>query len=324
MALLTTTAGSFPKPGALVAARERFEAGGIGAAALREEEDRATAECVSLQESLGLDLLVDGEMDRVDAATFLAGRLEGVEVSGPVRVFGHHFVRRPRIVGEVRRLAPLTVERFRFARDRTARPVKAVLAGPYTLVASAFDEHYGSRERCLRDVATAIAEEVRDLVEAGCREIQIDETALGARRDEIGLAREAIETVREAAAGRARLWLHVAWADLRDLTAELFRFPAAGFHLEMANSRYDLLDEVGRTLPEDRLLAAGVVDVLTSRVERKEEVRARIERLANRVPPERLFLAPDSGLGLRTARAAREKVAVLVEAAAAARAALPG
>lgn len=323
MALLTTTAGSFPKPGALVAARERFEAGGIGAAALREEEDRATAECVSLQESLGLDLLVDGEMDRVDAATFLAGRLEGVEVSGPVRVFGHHFVRRPRIVGAVRRLAPLTVERFRFTRDRTARPVKAVLVGPYTLVASAFDEHYGSRERCIRDVAAAIAEEVRDLVEAGCREIQIDETALGARRDEIGLAREAIETVR-AAAGRARLWLHVAWADLRDFTAELFRLPAVGFHLEMANSRYDLLDEIGRTLPEDRLLVAGVVDVLTSRVERREEVRARIERLATRVPPERLFLAPDSGLGLRTAREAREKVAVLVEAAAATRAALPG
>ena len=82
MALLTTTIGSFPKPPALHEARRRFAEGTIEAPALREVENEATVRALRFQEDLGLDLLVDGEMDRADPITSFAERLSGVEIHG--------------------------------------------------------------------------------------------------------------------------------------------------------------------------------------------------------------------------------------------------
>ena len=80
MALLTTI-GSFPKPPALHEARRRFAEGEIEAAALREVEDEATRRAIAFQEDLGLDVLVDGEMDRADPITTFAERLSGMEIA---------------------------------------------------------------------------------------------------------------------------------------------------------------------------------------------------------------------------------------------------
>ena len=55
----TTTVGSFPKPPSLLLARGDFAKGKISAAALRTEEEKATAFWMETQEELGLDVLVD-------------------------------------------------------------------------------------------------------------------------------------------------------------------------------------------------------------------------------------------------------------------------
>ena len=157
MGLLTSTVGSFPKPAELRRARRQFADEEIEAPALREVEERAVRAVLALQEEIGIDLLVDGEMDRGDMTTFFAERLEGMEVSGLVRSYGNRYYRKPVIVGEVRRTAPMTVERWRFAQGATTKPVKAILTGPYTLMDWSFDEHYPSREAC----CMALAESVR-------------------------------------------------------------------------------------------------------------------------------------------------------------------
>ena len=61
-----------------------------------------------LQERLGLDQFVDGQMERSDPVTYFAERLDGFEVDGLVRVYGNHYYRKPRIVGDVTRNGPLT------------------------------------------------------------------------------------------------------------------------------------------------------------------------------------------------------------------------
>ena len=101
--LLTSTIGSFPKPEYLTKARASVQKGTLGEPELRALEERATRETVALQEELGLDVLVDGEMYRGDMATYFAERMDGFAISGLVRSYGNRYYRKPIITGPIGR-----------------------------------------------------------------------------------------------------------------------------------------------------------------------------------------------------------------------------
>ena len=83
-ALLTTSVGSFPKPPYLRKARGRYSRGEMDRQELRELELQATREWIEAQEEIGIDILVDGEMDRGDMVTYFAENLDGFAISGLV------------------------------------------------------------------------------------------------------------------------------------------------------------------------------------------------------------------------------------------------
>ena len=313
MELKTSTIGSFPKPKSLGQARRDLAAGDIDEAVLRREEEAALGDVLAMQEALGIDLLVDGEMERGDMTTFFAERLEGMEVSGLVRSYGNRYYRKPRIVDEVRRHAPLTVAGWQRASARTAKPVKAILTGPYTLMDWSFDEFYPSREACCLALAEIVRQEAVDLVAAGAREIQIDEPAVSARPGELPLAARALGIVTEALRGKARTWTHICYGDFAPVLEQIFALPVDGLLLELSNSGFDLLDGFAR-FPSDKLLGAGVIDVHTHRIESVSEVRERIERVLRVVPAERVWINPDCGLKTRSVEEARGKLAAMMEA----------
>ncbi len=313
MALLTSTVGSFPKPQELQRARRRFASGEIEEDALREEEDRAVRDVLALQESLGIDLLVDGEMDRGDMTTFFAERLDGMAVSGLVRSYGNRYYRKPVILGGVRRLRPMTVDRWRFAQAATTHPVKAILTGPYTMMDWSFDEHYPSRAACCRAMSEVIREEAEDLAAAGARDIQIDEPAISARPDEIALAASALGVVTAPLRGRVRTWTHLCYGDFLPVLDGILALPVDGLLLELSNSAFDLLEGLKR-LPEDKLLGAGVLDVHTHRVESPGEVIERLERVLDAIPAERVWINPDCGLKTRTGDETRGKLEAMMQA----------
>ena len=314
MALLRTAVGSFPKPAALRRARWLRAEGEIDDAALRQAEDAALQECVELQRELGLAPPVDGEMRRGDMVTFFAERLEGMEIGGLVRCWGNRYYRAPRIVGELSRTAPITVDDWKAMREVASGEVRATLTGPYTLMSWSFDEHYGSRERCALAMADVIAGEAADLAAAGATEIQIDEPAISARPEEIELAAEALGRVVAAVGGKARTWTHVAYGEHLPVLDGILSLPADVIMLELVNSGFAALEGL-EALPQDKLLAGGVVDVVDPAVETADEVRERIERLLGKVPAERLIVAPDAGLRALTPEQARAKLAAMVEAA---------
>jgi 5-methyltetrahydropteroyltriglutamate--homocysteine methyltransferase len=316
MGLLTTTTGWFPKPVAVRRARWRFTEEEIGVAELRNAEDAALRDVLKLQEEIGLDVFVDGQMDRGDMIAHFAGQLAGMESLGLVRVYGNRYYRRPRIVGAVAREEPITVERFRAAHALASKPVKAVVTGPYTLMDWSFDEHYRSREDCCLALAEAIRAEVVDLEAAGALEIQIDEPAISARPEEMALAAEALQRVTSALSGSARTWVHLGCGDLLPVMSQVVKLEVDGLSLEMANSGYETLEMLA-DLPADKLLAAGVIDVLDPAVENVDVVRARIDRILDVVPAERLRLTPDGGLRTLTASVVRAKLESMVAAASA-------
>ncbi|HZN56205.1 MAG TPA: hypothetical protein VFB67_12880 [Candidatus Polarisedimenticolaceae bacterium] len=315
MALLTTTVGSFPKPPALHEARRRHAEGEIDAAALREVENEAVRRALALQESLGIHLLVDGEMDRTDPIATFAEHLAGVEIDGWVRVYGDRYVRKPRIAGPLGRTASTTLDRYRFASDAASGAVKAILPGPYSLMDGSFDHHYGSRREACLAFAEIVREECAELAAAGALDIQLDEPSAGARPEEMELLHEALARATAPVSGRARVWVYLGYADLAALGPDLAALPAEGLIVAGAHSGYEGLEAFARALPAGRFAAVGVVDVVEPRVETEGEIGDRLARIADLVPRDRLWAVPDGGLRALRPETARAKVTAMCAAA---------
>src|SRR3972149_6006837 len=101
--LLTTAVGSYPKPDYLLQARNKVARGEMGQEELERLERQATEHWVRLQEELGLDILVDGEMYRGDMVAYFSEHMEGFQISGLVRSYGNRYYRKPVAVGPVGR-----------------------------------------------------------------------------------------------------------------------------------------------------------------------------------------------------------------------------
>jgi len=263
------------------------------------------------QEEVGLDLLVDGELYRGDMTTYFAERMPGFAISNPVRSYGNRYYRKPIAVGPIRRDQELTVSWWKFAQAQTKHPVKGMLTGPYTMMDWSFNEHYPSREAMAMDLAVAVNEEALALQEAGAKFIQIDEPAVSVRPEELPLA---VKALGRAVQGlRAKTITHICYGDFDVIYPALLDLPVDMIDLEMANSRYDLLERF-RAKPFTKEIGYGVLDVHSHRIESKEEVKEGIRRGLEVLRPEQMYIDPDCGLKTRTVEEAFAKLRVMVEA----------
>src|SRR5260370_16349180 len=132
--LLTTSVGSFGKPDYLQKARNQNARGKLSIAELVELERKATLEWIRVQEDIGLDILVDGEMYRGDMVAYFADLLDGYSEGGLVRSYGNRYYHKPVISGKLARPKPMTAEWWQYAQSLTARPVKGILTAPATIL----------------------------------------------------------------------------------------------------------------------------------------------------------------------------------------------
>ena len=94
-----------------------------------------------------------------------------------------------------------------------------------------------------------------------------------------------------------------------------YDLPIDQFVLDFANR--DMVDIAAlNDLPEDKEVAIGVIDVRTSMIETPEEVAARIRKVIEVVPPERVYLTTDCGMKPLSRIVARMKLKALAEGAA--------
>lgn len=310
--LPTTAVGSYPKPPELLEARQKLLAGKLTLGELRPLEQRATRDWIAMQEEVGLDVLVDGEMYRGDMATHFAENLDGFAISGLVRSYGNRYYRKPIIVGEVRWRGPITVEWWKFAQGLTKKPVKGMITGPYTMMDWSFNEYYPSRREACLDLARALHEEVKALALAGAKIIQIDEPALSTRPEELPeFAIEAMDIVTKGI--DAYFITHVCYGAFEFIYPKMLELPVDNFDLEMSNSELDLV-ELFREHPFTKDLSFGVVDVHSHVIEGIGLVRRRISRALEVLSPEQLWIDPDCGLKTRTREEAIGKLQAMVEA----------
>lgn len=310
--LLTTTVGSFGKPDYLQKARNANAKGKLGAGELLELERKATKEWIKVQEDLGLDILVDGEMYRGDMVAHFAELLEGYSEGGLVRSYGNRYYHKPVISGKLSRPKPMTVEWFQFAQSLTDRPVKGMLTGPYTMLDWSYNEAYPTR----RDAALALAEVVRqeaeDLDSAGAKYIQIDEPAIHARPEELEIAIEAMGIVTQNL--KAKTVSHICYGDFAAIYPGILDLPVDQLDLALANYDYRWLDLMDKH-PFTKEMAIGIVDVHTHELESVAEAAEGIRRGLKYVSADKLLPHPDCGLKTRPVDESIAKCRIVVEAA---------
>jgi 5-methyltetrahydropteroyltriglutamate--homocysteine methyltransferase len=179
----TTSTGSLPQTAEVRHLRVQLHRGELDADAYQHEVDRLITDAIRWQEEKGIDVLVHGEFERTDMVEYFAERLDGylTTTNGWVLSYGSRCTRPPILAAPPSTDEPMTVREWRVAQSASSRPVKGMLTGPVTIVNWSFRPPGVPDDRLFWAVALPIAEEVRRLVEAGARVVQVDEPAVRER-----------------------------------------------------------------------------------------------------------------------------------------------
>ena len=306
--LPTTTIGSFPQTPELRAERAAWRAGQLDDDGYRRSLQAEIDRVVTLQEEVGLDVLVHGEPERDDMVRYFADQLTGfvLPAEGWVQSYGSRCVRPAVLFGDVSRPQPMTVEWARYGQSLTAKPVKGMLTGPVTMLRWSFVRDDQPQADTAVQLALAIRDELVDLQSAGTGVIQVDEPALReglpcarrSARPTWSWATRAFRLVTSAADAATQVHTHMCYAQLGDIVDALADLEIDVISLEAARAGMGLLDD----LVGARYLGGvgpGVYDVHSPAVPEVDQIRALLDRAVEAVGPDRLWVNPDCGLKTR-------------------------
>jgi 5-methyltetrahydropteroyltriglutamate--homocysteine methyltransferase len=321
----TTTIGSFPQTPAIRLARQAYKQGRLSLGDYTEAMQAEIRHAVAVQEQIGLDVLVHGEAERNDMVEYFAEQLDGYAFTrfGWVQSYGSRCVKPAVIYGDLSRSQPMTVDWIRYAQQQTDRVMKGMLTGPVTMLMWSFAREDVSREVQARQLALAIRDEVCDLEAVGIRIIQIDEAAF---REGLPLRHAqwqhyldwAVEAFRLCASGvrdETQIHTHMCYSEFNDVIESIAAMDADVITIETSRSQLELL-EAFRAFYYPNVIGPGVYDIHSPRVPDTAEMVQLLEKAAECIPAERLWVNPDCGL---KTRAWPETEAALVNMVAAAR-----
>jgi len=196
-----TTVGSWPRPPKVGEAMRAYRRGRIDRAELDRVADEAVVDLLRLQESLGCDIVTDGELRRDNFYSFVAEKLSGVRLMTLAEMLDvvedkagfeqllqtldvpAYSISSPICTARVERREPLTVDDLAFVRRHTDLPIKVTLPGPYLLTRAMFvpeltHAYYPDKEALAEDVVALLRTELEELRSAGAEFVQFDEPVL--------------------------------------------------------------------------------------------------------------------------------------------------
>ncbi len=320
----TTTIGSFPQTTEIRGLRLDFKQGRLDAGAYRKGIAEHIKQAIVEQERLALDVLVHGEAERNDMVEYFGEHLDGFVFTqnGWVQSYGSRCVKPPVIVGDVSRPEPITVEWAKYAQSLTDKPVKGMLTGPVTILCWSFPREDITREDIARQIALALRDEVADLEAAGIGIIQIDEPAL---REGLPLRRShwaaylswAVEAFRlNAAVARdeTQIHTHMCYCEFNDIMDAIAALDADVITIETSRSDMELLNSF-EAFEYPNEIGPGVYDIHSPNVPTVEWIENLLNKAAQQIPAERLWVNPDCGLKTRGWPETRAALANMVQAA---------
>lgn len=307
-ALPLTTIGSFPQTGDIRRARARFTRGEITADEYEEFLRAEIADVVTLQEDLGLDVLVHGEPERNDMVQYFAENLDGFAVTehGWVQSYGSRATRPSILWGDVSRPAPITVGWSTYAQSLTEKRMKGMLTGPVTILAWSFVRDDQPLAETANQVALALREEIADLEAAGIAVIQVDEPALREllplkKADQPAYLEWSVGSFRLATGGAAaetQVHTHLCYSEFGVVINAIRALDADVTSIEAARSRMEVVADIAEA-GFDHGIGPGVYDIHSPRVPTVDEVESLLRRAVEEIPTRQLWVNPDCGLKTR-------------------------
>jgi 5-methyltetrahydropteroyltriglutamate--homocysteine methyltransferase len=324
--------GSLLRPRELHEARAQNRAGKLSDAELKRIQDKDIREVVKLQESIGLASITDGEFRRdwwhID---FLHG-FDGVELTRPQYAKGAEFKNTDEqppfmvLSGKLRRSKPSMLDHFKFLKSIVTKGTpKFTMPSPAMLHARAdrasLKKVYPDVEEFWADLTRCYREEIADLYKAGCRYLQIDDTTIAMmgdpkvqeqfkklgddpRKDSERYAQAINEATRDVPDDMT-VCVHTCRGNFKstwlasgsyDFVADIAfsHIDVDGFFLEYDTERAGGFEPL-RFVPKGKKVVLGLVSSKLPGLEKKDDLKRRIEAAAKYTPLENLCLSPQCG-----------------------------
>lgn len=305
----TTTIGSFPQTSDVRKNRQEFKKGLKSREEYVEFNKKKIAECIKLQEEIGLDVIVHGEFERNDMVEYFGEHLNGYLFTEKawVQSYGTRNVKPPIIWGDVSRREAITVEWSKFAKSCTNKPVKGMLTGPVTILNWSFPREDISIKESILQIALAIRDEVLDLEANGINIIQIDEAALREKlplrksdwySEYLDFAIPAFRLVHSKVKPETQIHTHMCYSEFTDIIPAIDAMDADVITFEASRSDLQILD----SLKENNFkteVGPGVYDIHSPRVPSVEEIVAALTKMREKIEDSKLWVNPDCGLKTR-------------------------
>ena len=323
--------GSFLRPAALKDARAKREKGEITAAQLKEVEDREIEKIIKKQEEIGLQLATDGEFRRSWWHFDFLGMLDGVDLfesDSGIQFRGVQTKAQSlRIKGKLGFSNHPMLEHFKFLKAHTKVMPKMTIPAPpvlhFRLTKDGIDKKvYPDIDGFFHDLGQAYKQAIKGFYDAGCRYLQFDDTvwAYLCSQEELRKARERMSNVDQlqsiyagvinaALEGKPAdmtITTHVCRGNFRSTwiseggyepVAEtmLGKVNYDGYFLEYDTERAGGFEPL-RFLPKgNKIVVLGLVTSKSGTLEKKDDVKRRIDEAAKFAPLEQFCLSPQCG-----------------------------
>mgnify|MGYP001001982711 FL=1 len=328
--------GSFLRPERLKEARRAFDNGNIGYDELKKVEDETITELVSKLKELGYHVITDGEFRRATWYLDFMWALDGVGHK-PTKT-GLPFHGEDAIVDDTYLVGKLKlsgehpfVDHFRFVKqfEDENTVAKQTIPSPAQFLAqflfpfnleSTFAQ-YESEEAFIDDVVEVYNEFIRQLYDAGCRNLQLDDCTWGMFTNKSGSIlfgttkegtldvqrkyKDVNNRVIDAAPDDLVVTTHVCRGNYHstyissgpyDAVADVLlgEENVSAFFLEFDDERSGGFEPLAK-VPEDKKVVLGLVTTKRPELEDKAVLHARIKEASKYVPLERLYLSPQCG-----------------------------
>src|SRR6478752_3844528 len=299
--------GSLLRPPRIKEARARLEKGEITAADLRKVEDMEIEKVVHKQASLGLKLATDGEFRRSWWHFDFLSHLTGCELYHPDQ--GIQFAGVQTRHDAIRVIGKLDfpdnhpmLDHFRFLKkhcDTAHVTAKMTIPSPAVLHfrggrKAISKDVYPDLEPFFEDLGKTYRKAVKAFYDAGCRYLQFDDTvwAYLCSQDELQKARERGDNPD----GLQEIYARVINYALAERPADM----VVTTHVCRGNFRSTWIPSGGyeplRYLPKgNKVVVVGVITSKFGELEKKDDIKRRLEEAAKFAPLDQLALSPQCG-----------------------------
>jgi len=299
--LPTAIVGSYAMPGWLERLKTEYFARRISRHDLDEIHDAATKAAIKDEEIAGLDIVTDGELRRDNMVDYFVERMPGVQIDRSSKKFYYDFYDSV-VQGKLPSASLGMVPDFKFLQANTDRLPKICVTGPHCLTKRIRNQHYPTEEALALDLAKVMNLELKALVKAGAKFIQIDEPYYSGFPEDLDWGVKVLNTLVDGV--DAHLAVHICYGNrygkpswegsYRYLFPRILDAKVHQLTLEFARRGGEDL-ELFKEYPSKFELGLGAIDVKTHDIETPEMVAEHIRKALAVLPPERVYVLPDCG-----------------------------